>query len=210
MNMVYFKFFIDWNPLFEAFPPDAAGKLIKAIAYFTDDLKENQTLEIDERQRIGEALKKAGLDADPVLSANAEMICRRLYREFATALKKSETNADNGSDGVKKRWLDKYFAELWAAYPKKVGEEKARAEFSKSGIDAEGMKELRKGLERWQKSAQWQDAQFIPDLANWIKDKKWLDEPPKPSGKKNAALNYKQTELKEEDFDALVVNLDGE
>lgn len=210
MKMIYYKMFMEWNRLFERLAPEDAGKLIKALSFFTDDLKANQTDEPDVSDRINAALQKADLsDAEPALMANAEMCCGRIYDEFLASLSKSETNRGNAAKGGNQKRKNEQFETLWEAYPNKVDREDAQAAFNELDADAETFKGIMDGLQRWEASAQWQEApQSIPYLANWIRKKRWADEPPKPAKKKNDALKYEQTAIRKEDFDALVVSLD--
>ena len=209
MKMIYYKLFTEWNAFFETLPAESAGKLIKAIAFFTDDLKKNQTLDLDPDERIDGAIEKAEVE-DAALRSMALMCCRRLYAEFERSLEKSATLADNGSKGGDQKQRNKLFADLWGKYPKKVGEDDARKAFNALDPDAETFEQILKGIERWKKSAQWQDAQFIPNLAKWIEKQSWKDEPPKPAKKQNQALAYEQTAISEDDFNNLVVNLDAD
>lgn len=212
MKMIYYKMFMEWNRLFERLAPADAGKLIKALSFFTDDLKANQTDEIDVSERIEAALQKAGLtDAEPALMANAEMCCGRVYDEFIASLAKSETNRGNAAKGGTQKRKNEQFETLWEAYPNKVDKEDAQAAFNELDADAETFSDMLDGLNRWKASAQWQEkASSIPYLANWIRKKRWQDEPQKPAKKKNNALNYEQKEISKADFDALVVSLDSE
>lgn len=207
MKMIYYKLFTEWNAFFKALSAESAGKLIKAIAFFTDDLKKNQTLDLDPDERIESAIVKAEID-DPSLRSMAIVCCERLYMEFEISMNKSDKNSESGSKGGDQKRRNKLFADLWVKYPKKVGEDDARKAFNALDPDAETFEQILEGVERWKKSAQWQDAQFIPDLAKWIGKKRWTDDPPKPTKKKNPALAYEQKPISEADFNASVVNFD--
>lgn len=207
MNMIFYKIFTDWNGIFEALPDEGSGKLIKAIAFFTDDLKKNQTLDLDPEARANEAIEKANI-TDAILASMAVMCCSRLYSEYVVSMKKSETNKANGGIGGANKQRNKLFSDLWDIYPKKVGEDDARKAFYAVDPDDETFNQMVEGVDRWKKSAQWQDAQFIPDLAKWLEKSRWKDDPPKPAKKKNPALAYEQNPISEADFNAGVVNLD--
>lgn len=209
MNMIFYKMFTDWNGIFESLPDESAGKLIKVIAFFTDDLRKNQTLEADPDERAQGAIIKATI-TEPILLGLANMCCSRLYSEYVSAMGKSETNRTNGGKGGNKKHHNELFAELWELYPKKAGEEKAREVFAALDPDAELFACIKEGVERCKRSEQWQEARYIPELANWLTDKRWTDDLPKPTGKKktNPALAYEQKPISEADFNANIVNLD--
>ena len=69
MKMIYYKLFTEWNAFFETLPAESAGKLIKAIAFFTDDLKKNQTLDLDPDERIDGAIEKAEVERLNIIKA---------------------------------------------------------------------------------------------------------------------------------------------
>lgn len=78
---------------------------------------------------------------------------------------------------------DLYFDLFWNAYPKRVGKILALREWKK--LEDFTVSEVLAGIERWKLSAQWQDAQFIPDPERFLKYRRWEDEVPKNAGSKN-------------------------
>lgn len=90
---------------------------------------------------------------------------------------------------------DERFETFWKLYPRKAA--KAAAEKAFHALKpSKAMYELMlKGLEEQKKSAQWQDPQYIPHAATWIRQRRWEDEPIK--GRRLAAFGSTQKQYTE-------------
>ena len=67
------------------------------------------------------------------------------------------------------------FEKFWSVYPRKEGEQKARAAFEKVTVSLDI---LLSALESQKKSSQWtkDNGQFIPHAATWLNGKRWEDQ----------------------------------
>lgn len=69
------------------------------------------------------------------------------------------------------------FAVFWRDYPKHVDKQEALGLWKKIKLDE--VPAIMLGLRRWKGSGQWDDVQFCPSPARWLRRRKWEDEPPK-------------------------------
>lgn len=99
------------------------------------------------------------------------------------------------------------FELFWKEYPRKIDKQKAYRSWKKIPIKEYG--NLAKGLEKW--NAYWtqrNEPEYIPHPTVWLNNRRWESEPPKITKKRNAALNYQQSEIKKEDWERMMVDLD--
>ena len=68
------------------------------------------------------------------------------------------------------------FDEFWNAYPKKVAKKDAMKAFSEIKPDPDLFGEILQGIERHKKSLQWQNRQYIPHPATYLRGERWTDE----------------------------------
>lgn len=75
---------------------------------------------------------------------------------------------------------DERFDRFWAAYPRKVGKERARKAWAKIKLTDELLASMLKALEAQKKSEDWRKdgGQYIPHPSTWLNDKRWEDELP--------------------------------
>lgn len=69
------------------------------------------------------------------------------------------------------------FEVFWREYPRKVDKQEAIGLWKKIRLDE--VPAIMAGLQRWRTSGQWDDVQFCPSPARWLRRRKWEDEPPK-------------------------------
>ena len=81
------------------------------------------------------------------------------------------------------------FDKFWKLYPRKMDKGKAKTEWDRlcKKDDRPNWIEIKKAIRAQIKSERWQDPKFIPYPVNWIKDKRWLDDPDK-------MINFKPVE----------------
>ena len=99
------------------------------------------------------------------------------------------------------------FELFWKEYPRKIDKQKAYRSWKK--IPVKEYIDIAKGLEKW--NAYWTERnapEYIPHPTVWLNNRRWESEPPKITKKRNAALNYQQTEIKEKDWERMVIDLD--
>ena len=99
------------------------------------------------------------------------------------------------------------FELFWKEYPRKIDKQKAYRSWKK--IPVKEYLDIAKGLEKW--NAYWterNEPQYIPHPTVWLNNRRWESEPPKITKKRNAALNYQQSEIKKEDWERMVISLD--
>lgn len=72
------------------------------------------------------------------------------------------------------------FADVWAAYPRKTGEQPARREWAKLAPDAATAREILAAVQRQVLTTQWQreGGRYVPELQHWLRDERWRDTPP--------------------------------
>lgn len=70
------------------------------------------------------------------------------------------------------------FDRFWAAYPRKVGKEKARRAFEKLHPGEADLQQMLAELERQRKVYHWgkENWKFIPHPATWLNQRRWEDE----------------------------------
>ncbi len=70
------------------------------------------------------------------------------------------------------------FDMFWAAYPKKVGKDKAKKAFLKLNPTEAQLEEILKELERQKKFYTWgkHNWKYIPHAATWLNGRRWEDE----------------------------------
>ena len=69
------------------------------------------------------------------------------------------------------------FDEFWKRYPNKIMQEQAASLWLSIDLDQTLIEEIMQGLDRWLASDQW-DRGVYQSPVNWLRDKRWLDEPP--------------------------------
>ena len=67
------------------------------------------------------------------------------------------------------------FNEFWEIYPRKVGKKKALQEWNKINHDDELLTRILESLEKQKQTQQWDNKQFIPHPATWLKENRWDD-----------------------------------
>ena len=109
-----------------------------------------------------------------------------------------EKEEDIKRDNDKYLFLHQAFERFWAAYPRHENKEAAWNIFRRLNPDAALLETMLKSVELSKQSDQWrQDSgKYIPYPANWLKQRRWEDEPPKvspgPVGKTVTAQEYSQ------------------
>jgi predicted phage replisome organizer len=86
-----------------------------------------------------------------------------------------------------------FFSTFWESYPRRESKEKTKQWFIKNKPNEELQTKILEALEKFKKTEQWQDKQFIPHPTTWLNQKRWEDEViiggnQKPNGKKVANL----------------------
>lgn len=70
------------------------------------------------------------------------------------------------------------FNEFWNIYPKKKDKDRAQKAFMRIKPNEELFAQMKCALDKHKRSAQWQDAQYIPYPSTWLNGKRWEDEVP--------------------------------
>jgi hypothetical protein len=99
------------------------------------------------------------------------------------------------------------FSIFWQTYPKRVRQTDAEEEWEKLSVDSELFDRIIKALNVAKESDEWkrENGRFIPHPSNWLKDRRWEDEPVnvRAPAKKNKFANFHQRDRSQEDFDEL-------
>lgn len=89
---------------------------------------------------------------------------------------KSGDKAAQGSRDMQA--VNSLFDLFFEKYPNKQCRSRALLEFKKLSPDKDTVDIMLASVESWKQSEQWQDETFIPQAANFIKDRRWEDAPP--------------------------------
>ncbi len=81
------------------------------------------------------------------------------------------------------------FDEFWKKYPNKIMQEQAASLWLSIDPDEKLTQEIMQGLDRWLVSDQW-DRSVYQSPVNWLRDKRWMDHPPKCKPKKEQAGSH--------------------
>lgn len=68
------------------------------------------------------------------------------------------------------------FEEFYKSYPRKVSKENVKKWFNKNKPNDELFEIIMTSLEKYKKSKQWKDKQYIPYPSTWLNQKRWEDE----------------------------------
>ena len=90
------------------------------------------------------------------------------------------------------------FDEFWKKYPNKIMQEQSASLWLSIDPDEKLTEEIMQGLDRWLVSDQW-DRGVYQSPVNWLRDKRWMDKPPKGKPKKEQAgsHNYQDDEIQD-------------
>lgn len=90
------------------------------------------------------------------------------------------------------------FDEFWKRYPNKIMQEQAASLWLSIDPDETLIEEIMGGLGRWLASDQWERGVYQSPV-NWLRDKRWIDQPPKAVPKKEqaGAHHYEDEELQD-------------
>ena len=133
-----------------------------------------------------------------------------------TSAQKSDTFDEKVSHSQKThtthREIYKYstnFERFWNEYPKerRIDKQRTYAAWCKYEPDDTLTDSIIQSLRVWKECEQWKDPYYIPHSATFLNNKRWEQTPTNPKPK-NPALQYKQTPINADDFDAMLVNLD--
>jgi len=85
---------------------------------------------------------------------------------------------DTCNDTCNDTSIDELFNSLWEIYPKKLYRQKALDEFKKINPSKELANKMITQVEKFKDSYDWQleFGKYIPNLANWLIDRRWEDE----------------------------------
>lgn len=198
MGKEYIPLFLDFNETTQDLSDEECGRLIRAIVDYAnaDDYEKRLTGAekiafrflkglVDRNAAISEARSKAGANRNkpeqeqnkPEQAETNENKPEQTETKSVIETKtKKETETKNKNKDIAAR-----FDRFWSAYPRKEAKPRALAEFTKLNPDDDLLARMLSAVERWRRSAQWQEenGKFIPHPATWIHQKRWEDEPPK-------------------------------
>lgn len=85
------------------------------------------------------------------------------------------------NSGVTHKLTDKEKDSAWmnfyTAYPRKQGKQVAEKKFKKICTDTSIYFEIMEGLNKWQRSKEWADRQYIPYPGTWLNQERWKELP---------------------------------
>lgn len=97
----------------------------------------------------------------------------------------TKTNTDNDISPSPEGEIEteNAFNQFWEAYPKKVAKKEAQKAFEKIKPDTILLDTILVAIQAQKQSGQWQDKQYIPNPATWLRRGQWEDElPPRREG----------------------------
>lgn len=132
----------------------------KALQCNTDETNRNLDIDIDKEKDIDNNIRSFSDENDQVTS------------------EKSVSKENHSVHKPTKKELDDRFERLWALYPRKVGKQKARKYYERAVKNGTSDKEIRKGIESYNKEIQVQGTQtnFIQHGATWFGNAGWENE----------------------------------
>ena len=88
------------------------------------------------------------------------------------------------------------FLRVFEAYPNKIDKREAIREWCRLPfVEKEETEKVLAGIAIWKASEQWQNERFIPNLAKFLKNRRWETLPPKPTKEKPHARKLEGVEL---------------
>ena len=132
----------------------------KALQCNTDETNRNLDIDIDKEKDIDNNIRSFSDENDQVTS------------------EKSVSKENHSVHKPTKKELDDRFERLWALYPRKVGKQKARKYYERAVKNGTSDKEIRKGIESYNKEIQVQGTKtnFIQHGATWFGNAGWENE----------------------------------
>ena len=132
----------------------------KALQCNTDETNRNLDIDIDKEKDIDNNIRSFSDENDQVTS------------------EKSVSKENHSVHKPTKKELDDRFERLWALYPRKVGKQKALKYYERAVKNGTSDKEIRKGIESYNKEIQVQGTQtnFIQHGATWFGNAGWENE----------------------------------
>ena len=100
-----------------------------------------------------------------------------------------ETHTERDTRSCASKPTLEFFDEFWKLYPNKIMQEQSASLWLSIDPDESLVEEIMQGLERWLASDQW-DRGVYQSPVNWLRDKRWLDNPPKCKQKKEQAGSH--------------------
>ncbi|MYZ66966.1 replisome organizer [Lactobacillus salivarius] len=132
----------------------------KTLQCNTNETNRNLDIDIDKEKDIDNNIRSFSDENDQVTS------------------EKSVSKENHSVHKPTKKELDDRFERLWALYPRKVGKQKARKYYERAVKNGTSDKEIRKGIESYNKEIQVQGTQtnFIQHGATWFGNAGWENE----------------------------------
>ena len=121
------------------------------------------------------AYKAIGQMSDKCPDKSPPEIERELERELDL---ETHTERDARARASASKPTLESFDEFWKKYPNKIKQEQAASLWLSIDPDQTLIEEIMQGLDRWLASDQW-DRGVYQSPVNWLRDKRWMDHPPK-------------------------------
>ena len=148
--------------------------------------------EVAKRVRKSRALAKKKESKHKMLQCNTDVTnCNESKSKSLELEKELDLERDTQRDArarASKPTLES-FDEFWKKYPNKIMQEQSASLWLSIGPDESLIEEIMQGLDRWLASDQW-DRGVYQSPVNWLRDKRWMDHPPKCKPKKEQAGSH--------------------
>lgn len=143
------------------------------------------------------------------MCTDVQMMCKDVQMSSVCI----NNNSNNLTNQVSTRGTNNtqtFFNKFWESYPSKVNKKRCMDLWKKIKPDEELLNKMLQSIEAWKRTSQWKRG-YIPYPDTWLRGERWNDEiPPETREKFNPALEYEQTRISHDDFNALVVDLTRE
>lgn len=146
------------------------------------------------RRKDVEIAKKYSLLNPDNVDNNSDNVCnnpdnvdnnsKNVSKSTQSKVKKSKVNkskVNNPPTPLTGGESDDGFDRFWDAYPRKVVKKTTRKAWDKLKPDIDTVEEIVSGVERWKKTPQWQNIQYIPHPTTFLSQERWRevdDSPP--------------------------------
>ena len=158
-----------------------AEKGIFALITMTLSLDDAENLTLSEKRAIAGSKGGSQRVANQANQANDFATPSNQANQAIASNKNKSKNKEEEKEKEKER--ENLFTRFWDEYPRHEAKQTARKAFDKLNPDENLLQLMIAAIARWKTTAQWQEngGQYIPHPATWLNQRRWEDEPPKPS-----------------------------
>ena len=153
-----------------------------AISKWVKDLEEKQYIDVEYikngKEIIERRIRITGIHKyDKVFTKVIEGYSQKTNRGYSQKLKENNTSSiNNTSINNNKEIYKERFEEFYQAYPKHLKKVEVEKWFYKNKPDETLFNTIMTQLEKFKKTKEWKQTQYIPYPSTWLNQKRWEDE----------------------------------